>query len=180
MEAAGCQFYNPDLMTRELMATSPELTLDAANVAAWNKEVEFLKDAIKNGTAFAFETTLGGKTITSLLHDALKQGALVQMWYCGLDSPERHLARVAARVAAGGHDIPEKKIRERYDSSRRNLIKLIPELTSLRVYDNSAEAPAGGKFEPRLLFTTAYGRLHGKMAGPIPDWAKPLAGAVTL
>jgi len=30
------------------------------------------------------------------------------MIHVGLDSPERHLARVALRMASGGHDIPER------------------------------------------------------------------------
>ena len=50
-----------------------------------------------------------------------------------------------ARVRRGGHDIPESDIRRRYQHSRLNLIELLPALTSLRVYDNSAEAdPAVG------------------------------------
>ena len=37
------------------------------------------------------------------------------------------LQRVQERVAAGGHDIPEQKIRERYVNSRANLVKLMPQ-----------------------------------------------------
>jgi len=36
--------------------------------------------------------------------------------------PEQHIARVEARVAAGGHPIPEEKIRERYPRAQLNLI----------------------------------------------------------
>jgi predicted ABC-type ATPase len=63
-----------------------------------------------------------------------------------LSSPELHIARVRSRVAKGGHDIPDAKIRDRYDRSRLNLIQLMPKLTELRVYDNTREADpdAGG------------------------------------
>jgi predicted ABC-type ATPase len=64
----------------------------------------------------------------------------VRVWYVGLSSPELHIARVRARVAKGGHDIPEPRIRERYDASRLNLIRLLPRLSELWVYDNSVEA----------------------------------------
>lgn len=53
--------------------------------------------------------------------------------FVGLDLPERHIARVAARVARGGHDIPEGMIRARYDSSRKNLLRLMPVLDNLAV-----------------------------------------------
>ncbi|HWS69428.1 MAG TPA: hypothetical protein VN325_42225, partial [Steroidobacteraceae bacterium] len=47
------------------------------------------------------------------------------------------IARVKARVAAGGHPIPEEKIRERYPSAQLNLIKLMPHVAYIKVYDNS-------------------------------------------
>ena len=50
-----------------------------------------------------------------------------------------------ARVRRGGHDIPEPDIRRRYQHSRLNLIALLPNITGLRLYDNSVDAhPAAG------------------------------------
>ena len=64
-------------------------------------------------------------------------------WFVGLASPEQHIARVALRVAAGGHPIPEAKIRERWPAARANLIALMPSLTELYVFDNSVDAARG-------------------------------------
>ena len=64
-----------------------------------------------------------------LLEQAIEKGMAVRVWYVGLENVELHSARVRARVAAGGHDIPEAKIRARSDQSRLNLIPLLPELT---------------------------------------------------
>lgn len=94
---------------------------------------------------------------------------------------EQNLARVKARVANGGHDIPEADIRKRWDSSRRNLIKLLPYLHSLRLYDNSREAdPCQGKApRPKLLLHMEAGKIVGPddLTGA-PEWAKPIiAGA---
>jgi predicted ABC-type ATPase len=126
---------------------------------------------------FAFETTLGGRTITALLESALAAGAEVRIWYVGLSSPELHIARVRRRVARGGHDIPENKIRERYDQSRLNLIRLMPKLTELRVYDNSREAyPRDGAApEPILILHLARDSIVRvcKLADA-PEWAKPI------
>ena len=57
-----------------------------------------------------------------------------------VDTPGLHIARVRARVARGGHDIPEARVRDRFDTSRLNLIRLLPRLTELVVYENEGHA----------------------------------------
>lgn len=97
-----------------------------------------------------------------------------------MNSPELHLARVRARVKQGGHDIPEAAIRRRYDDSRKSLIHLLPHLTALRVYDNSADAdPWSGKTpRPALLLHLEQGRIAGpKNLRDTPQWAKPIVAA---
>ena len=51
-----------------------------------------------------------------------------------------NVARVAARVAAGGHDVPEDKIRSRYHRAIALLPELIEVCDKILVYDNS-DAP---------------------------------------
>lgn len=176
----GGAFFNPDEATKQLRLKNPALTLAEANGAAWNLGRKLLERAIADRESFAFETTLGGKTIASLLELALEGGLKVKMQFVGLASPELHLARVRSRVTAGGHDIPEEKIRERYDQSRANLIRLLPKLTELLVYDNSAEAdPKTGKMpKPKLLLHWREGKIV-KLVAPnrAPQWAKPILAA---
>ena len=104
----------------------------------------------------------------------------MRVWYVGLDTPERHIARVRARVARGGHDIPEARVRDRFDTSRLNLIRLLPRLTELVVYDNSAEADpqSGAAPEPLLVLRWARGKITESCALPLtPGWAKPILAA---
>jgi predicted ABC-type ATPase len=112
-----------------------------------------------------------------MLGQAAGQGAEVRIWYVGLDTVERHIARVRARVRRGGHDIPEADIRRRHESSRLNLVELMPKLAALRVHDNSAERdPAKGVAPvPRLVLHVERGRVVGPedLAGT-PQWAKAL------
>jgi predicted ABC-type ATPase len=125
----------------------------------------------------AFETTLGGRTITALLERAVDVGLEVRVWFVGLNDPALHILRVQRRVARGGHDIPDGKILERYDQSRLNLIDLMPKLTELRVFDNSREADphAGGTPEPMLILHLAQGRIRSTcVLSQAPDWAKPI------
>ena len=90
---------------------------------------------------------------------------------------ELHIARVRARVAAGGHDIPDTKIHARFDQSRLNLIPLLPGLTQLRLFDNSAEGNRGNTFRPKpeLIVNMRAGAVDGSMdLSAIPNWAKPI------
>ncbi len=145
LREAGGAYFNPDEETRRVLTANPGIALDEANGLAWQESVRRLGLAIATKTDYAFETTLGGQTVTALLLEAAAAGLELFVWYCGLDSPERHIARVEARVSKGGHNIPEQKIRERYHASRQNLVRLMPLVTTLRVYDNSVEAdPANG------------------------------------
>ena len=88
------------------------------------------------------------------------------------------------RVAAGGHDVPEQKIRLRWRSSHANLVALLPQLTSLQVFDNSEEVQQGEILKaPRLLLywerpqvvfpgiEDAAALLH------TPPWAMPIVQA---
>jgi len=176
----GADYFNPDEATRRIRSASPRLPERDANVAAWHQGKRLLEAAIASRLVFAFETTLGGNTMTSLLREALEEGVEVRMWYVGLATPELHIARVRARVARGGHDIPESKIRERYERSRVNLIRLLPHLTELRVFDNSVDAdPASGKAPAPLL---VLHMVNGAIAAlcdlsRVPEWAKPIVAA---
>ena len=139
-----------------------------------------LREAIRWRHDYFFETTLGGETITRTLEFAVTEGLEVRIWYAGLTSPELHIARVAARVRRGGHAIPADTIRRRYDRSRLNLIRLLPHLTELRVYDNSQEAdPATGAAPaPVLVLHTRRGKIIGPPdLSPAPEWAKPIVAA---
>jgi predicted ABC-type ATPase len=173
-------YFNPDLAARDLLRENPSLGLEVANGHAWEMGRRGLERALREGANFAFETTLGANTITDMLVAGARAGAQVHVWYAGLDSPALHLQRVRARVAAGGHDIPEHKIRERFTSSRMNLVRLLPHLASLRLYDNTVEADpkAGQPPRPVLLLHLRAGRVVLQVPlDHVPSWAKPIFAA---
>ena len=152
---AGVDFFNPDKAAR-LFRIVEDLSTTHANAAAWSLGKELLERAISERTDHAFETTLGGTTIPSLLRKAAEAGIAVKVWYVGLASIGLHLARVRRRVVEGGHDIPEEKIRERWTTSPANLVMLMPYLSELRVFDNSRDRDENGNLpEPRLLLLEA-------------------------
>jgi predicted ABC-type ATPase len=181
-------FYNPDEAARRIMAANAHLnpppTTGEVNAAAWSQGRALLERAIAQHLDFAFETTLGGQTMTELLERAAGKGIAVHVWFAGLEKVEIHIKRVRQRVARGGHDIPHQKIVERYDAARTNLIRLLPQLASVRVYDNSAEAdPARGLTPaPRLLLHCARQRIVAptklrSLLACTPAWAKPIVAS---
>src|SRR5262245_56150839 len=118
MRAAGGDYYDPDEAARELLAANPKLGPRDANSLAWHEGRRLLERAIAERGDLALETSLGGATIARLLHQAASVGMAVHVWYAALATVELHVARVRARVARGGHDVPEHDIRRRYDASR--------------------------------------------------------------
>jgi predicted ABC-type ATPase len=179
----GAEYFNPDEVAAKILSANQELSQEQANSEAWQQGKRLLERAIGERLDFAFETTLGGNTIPNLLQRAIAAGIEVRVWYVGLEGPELHIARVRARVARGGHAISESKIRERYDRSRLNLIRLIPGLAELLLYDNSAEAdPQRGEVpEPRVILHMVRGQVVATCDLPTaPEWTKPiLAAAIT-
>lgn len=178
--AFGADYYNPDEAARALRHKEQSLSQTEANAAAWQQGKRLLERAIRDRLDFAFETTLGARTIPRLLADAAATGIEIHVWYVGLADADLHIARVRARVNQGGHDIAEADIRRRYESSRLNLIRLLPQLTALRVFDNSVEGdPAMGRTPAPTLVLEMR---HGVITGPAdlshtPDWAKPVVAA---
>jgi len=173
----GVNYFNPDDAAALIFDANPGIALSDAQSAAWHEGIRLLKRAIAERLDFAFETTLGGTTITGLLNKAMASRMEVRIWYVGLHNVDLHIARVRARAARGGHDIPDERIRERYVRSVLNLIRLMPKLSELRVYDNSADADpeTGGIPEPRLIVHLNRGKLSSVCdLASTPNWAKPV------
>ena len=176
----GSEYYNPDEATRKFISDDPSITKAEANSRAWHQGVLLLERAIELRQDFVIETTLGGKTIPNLLKRAAAEGIEVHVWYVGLETVDLHIRRVRARVSRGGHDIPEKRIRERYVNSKRNLIKLLPSLTALRVWDNSNEADPNLGMVPiptLLLWVYRGGIVYSAESRDFPSWAKGILQA---
>jgi predicted ABC-type ATPase len=176
----GIEPFNPDSASERILSANPGISQAEANSTAWYEGKRLLERAIHEKLDFVFETTLGGKTITSLLDSALSERIEVRVWYVGLSSAELHIERVRSRVEQGGHDIPEQRIRERYTQSRLNLIQLLPKLTELRVYDNSQEADPKSRdtLEPRLILHCIMGKVFECCElAQVPEWAKPIVAA---
>ena len=138
-ETAHCRnFVNADLIAAGLSPLSPE----RERVAASRLFLAEIRQYIKRREEFAFETTLSGRTYLKLIRELLADDWEVRLFYLWLPSVEMSLARVAERVAHGGHDIPRDDIIRRYPRSIDNLLEHYSPLCSSTIcLDNSGPAP---------------------------------------
>jgi predicted ABC-type ATPase len=183
MRHRGGEYFNADEWARVLRERQPELEQTDANALAWRAGREMLEAAIENGRDYTFETTLGGNTIPLLISRAAARGHRVTLWFLGLERPETHIDRVRARVRRGGHDIPEERIRERFDRSIENLITLIPHIHEFKLFDNSVDVDLAGGEAPRpraLLHVRGQEVLASVPLTEVPDWAKPVFAAILI
>lgn len=131
-------FVNADAIARGLNAFDVES--QAAN--AGRVMLDHLRSLADQRKSFAFETTLAGRAYANWLASLRVLGYRVQLFYYWLQSADVAVNRVAERVAAGGHHVPEAVIRRRYRLSVRNFFDLYrPIADHWRVYDNTHRDP---------------------------------------
>jgi predicted ABC-type ATPase len=136
---AGCPvFINADLIAAGLSPFAPE----AALVEAGRIMLQEIKAHARVGDSFAFETTLSGLMYVRLIPQWRRQHYRVKLLYLSLATPELAVARVAARVAQGGHNVSEDVVRRRYAAGWRNFQQQFKLLVDAWAhYNNSGERP---------------------------------------
>jgi len=72
-----------------------------------------------------------------LLRKAKESGYEVQCIYVLTCNADINVARVRGRVREGGHDVPEGKIRSRYEKALKLLPQIIDVCDKIVIYDNS-------------------------------------------
>jgi predicted ABC-type ATPase len=91
----------------------------------------------------AFETTLASRSLLPRVQSMQRMGYRCHLTFFWLPHADMAANRVARRVAAGGHAIPEDVIRRRYERGLENLFRdYLGMVDSWRIVDNSALPPA--------------------------------------
>lgn len=120
-EILNCdEFVNADEIAKGLSPFRPE----KAGIQAGRLMLQRIKSLIENGQDFAFETTLATRSYKNLVSDAQADGYFVTLIFFYLNSQDLAVKRVETRVKEGGHDIPEKVIRRRYENGLNNFFDL--------------------------------------------------------
>ena len=130
------EFVNADEIARGL---SP-FNVDRAAIAAGRLMLTRIRDFVRAGESFAFETTCAGRQRAQWLGQCKADGWRITLIYLWLPTVAQALDRVARRVRKGGHAIPADVVRRRYHAGLRNMKTLyLPLVNAAAVYDNSDE-----------------------------------------
>jgi predicted ABC-type ATPase len=141
------EWVNADVIAQGLSGLQPE----AAAWQAGRVMIDRLRELAKRRASFAFETTLAGRSYAQWMEPLLETGYEFHLYYVTVRSADICVSRVAHRVRAGGHHVPENVVRRRYSASLRNFFELYrPMADSWTVYDNSKVG------KPTLVATGAY------------------------
>lgn len=132
------QFVNADEIARGLSGFAPETVAREAGRIMLQR----LRTLARQRSDFAFESTLAARSFASWLAGLRETGYAIHVIYIWIPSVELALQRVANRVQAGGHHVPEETVRRRYHRGQRNFLTLYAPLAdSWEVYDNSQTEP---------------------------------------
>ena len=134
-EMLNCrEFVNADQIAAGLSPFNPE----GVAIQAGRLMIDRIIHLLKEGTTFAFETTLSTRSYVKLIQQAQRRGYFVTLLFFSLTTPEQAVKRVAKRVSQGGHNIPIDVIYRRYRAGLSNLFNLyIPVVDHWALYDNS-------------------------------------------
>ncbi len=131
-------FVNLDEIARGLSPFDPQAErLRAARVALEYMQSFFREPGNGNRKSITLETTLAGKTHLRTIRTAKAAGYGIGLLYFMVFKPEIALARIARRVAEGGHDVPEADVRRRFERSIGNLHAYCQLSDLWRVFDNN-------------------------------------------
>jgi predicted ABC-type ATPase len=137
-EAHCPDFVNVDLIAAGLSPFDP----DRAAIRAGRIMLSEIQRRVRKGESFAFETTLSGHVYARLIPEWRNAGYRVKLIFLSLPNPEIAIARVAARVAQGGHDVASAVVRRRFDSGLRNFQDIyIGLVDKWEWYDSSGNTP---------------------------------------
>lgn len=106
------------------------------------KDVEnYRKELLLKGASFSFETVFSHDSKVEFIKEAHAHGYYITMIFIGTVDPNINLERVAKRVSEGGHDVPPDKVISRWYRSYVNLLKALPFIHTLYIFDNSENTP---------------------------------------
>lgn len=143
-EVAGTgRFVNVDEIARGLEPLTPAPDAGTMRAAA-RLALLRIAEHLAARRSFALETTLAGRTHLRTVAAARWAGFGVNLIFRILPDIETALARIAARVAAGGHAVPEADARRRYPRALANFAAYAAACDLWRVLET-------GMAEPRLV-----------------------------
>lgn len=100
-----------------------------------------MEASIRAHQTVGVETVLSTPKYRVLVEQAKARGFEIRLLYVTLRTADLNVQRVRLRVATGGHNVPEGKIRERRERSFQQLPWFLEQADVALIYDNSGATP---------------------------------------
>jgi predicted ABC-type ATPase len=153
---------DPDVVAKTIQSTVEE----ASPIAAGRQVLHSIERFLDEKRSFAIETTLSGKNYLRTMTEARQREFQVILVYIGTESVEINITRIANRVLAGGHNVPETDVRRRYIRSFENLLLAIDRADEVILFDNSTDQG--------YQLTGVGNADQFQWMEPLPRWAEQL------
>ncbi len=151
----GAVFVNADELAATRWPEDPEgRSYDAARVAARTRTA-----LIRARRPFVAETVFSHESKLGLI-DSARAAGFTTVLHALLVPEELSVLRVERRVAAGGHPVPEQKVRQRYRRLWALVATAMERCDTSTVYDNSARRG------PRAVARFSHGVAVGDLRWP--------------
>lgn len=157
---------DPDAMAVDLQARS---SAELSRLEAGRELLRTAEGYLAKGVSFSVETTLSGNTYLKMLASAKRLAYSTRLFYIGTEDLSINIARVKARVLAGGHDVPVEDQTRRYGRSFENLPKALVLVDEAVLLDNSLD-----RGHQVVALKLSGGQIQ--LFEPVPRWAEFLRG----
>lgn len=107
--------------------------VERAEKAVWRAIAEWKSTAI--------ETVLSTTKFLPLVQAARKRRYRTRLIFIGLPTVGLALERIRSRVAQGGHDVPEDKVRDRWNRAHDNLVVFTRVVDDVLIFSNVGAIP---------------------------------------
>ena len=161
---ASIPVLDPDTFAKTIRSSGTTIS----PIAAGREVLRLTEEHLKRRQSFAVETTLSGKNYLRLMRYArdTSRGFEVTLIYIGTGSVEINIARIAERVRAGGHNVPEVDVRRRYLRSLENLPVAAKNADHVLLFDNS--------HQQGYQLVGILSRTKSDWFSPLPSWVAEL------
>jgi len=141
-------FINTDVIAQGLSFSPEQAAIKAGRIVL--KQIDQYAAQQKD---FGFETTLSGKSYARTFEKLKSEGYKISLFFLWLPDVHLSLARIKHRVSKGGHNVPEKDVRRRFQRAIDNFRTIYKDRAdNWMFFDNSTE-------KPHLIASFADGKL---------------------
>lgn len=114
------EFLNADEIAKSLSEENPA----AKKISAGKLFFQKLNQAVAQNKSLLIESTLSGVYLQKFFEDWQKRNYQTRIIFIFVSSPETAIARIAGRVAKGGHYVPDEDVRRRFERGKLNFWKI--------------------------------------------------------